>query len=60
MSLQLEQKPLITIKEARKLLGSLADSSSDEELMQLIETQTQLVRLALSDFMVRKISMVSS
>lgn len=47
-------QPLITIKEARKLLGSLACDLTNEELFKLIEDSEQIVRVILRQKIVPK------
>lgn len=47
-------QPLITIKEARKLLGSLADGLTNDELFRLIEDSEQMVRIILRQKIVPK------
>lgn len=42
-------KPIITVKEARKLLGSDANGMSDEEVEQIIGTLHSLAKAALDD-----------
>jgi len=40
-------KPIISIKEARKLLGKEAKNMSDEQVARLIEDTHELARIAL-------------
>jgi hypothetical protein len=40
-------KPIISIKEARKILGSVSDRMSDEELLETIDTLDLLAKDAL-------------
>lgn len=47
-------RPLITIKEARKLLGSLADGLTNDEIFKLIDESEQMVRLILRQKIVPK------
>jgi hypothetical protein len=49
-------KPIISVKEARKILGKDADRMSDTELMEVIDTLDLLAKDAL-DLARRKISM---
>lgn len=52
----MEEKPLqlITTKEAKKLLGNVANSLTNEELELLIGQLEQIARLSVHDYMVRK------
>jgi hypothetical protein len=52
-------KPVITPKEARKLLGELAKDTTNEELVVLISSAEQMIRILLADYMVRKNHVVS-
>jgi hypothetical protein len=45
---------VITIKEARKLLGSKAKSMTNGEIKQMITDYESLARHAIRDYMVRK------
>lgn len=49
-------KPIISVKEARKILGSVADRMSDEELLETIGTLDLLAKDAL-DQAKRKVQM---
>lgn len=40
-------KPIISVKEARKLLGTDCESMSDDEVMELVEHTHELAKLAL-------------
>lgn len=42
-------EPIITVKEARKLLGSDANGMSDEEVEQIVGTLHSLAKAALDD-----------
>ncbi|HKU18882.1 MAG TPA: hypothetical protein VJP80_06450 [Candidatus Saccharimonadales bacterium] len=42
-------KPIISIKEARKLLGADASGMSDEEILDVIETLHSLAKGAIED-----------
>lgn len=43
----MDQKPIISVKEARKLLGKEAKSMTDGEVARLIEDTHELAKLAL-------------
>ncbi len=47
-------KPIITVGEARKLLGSLASDITNDELSELILQQEQIIRFIFSMNKVRK------
>jgi hypothetical protein len=47
-------KPLITVKEARKLLGASAKNLTNEEIKVMIRDYTSLARYAVRDYLVRK------
>lgn len=49
-----EDKTLISIKEARKLLGKVAENLTNEEINALILHLEQIARLGVHDYMVRK------
>lgn len=49
---------LISVKEARKVLGSLAKEMTNEELESLIIDSDQMVRILLRAYLVRKSDMV--
>lgn len=51
-------KPLISIKEARKLLGLSAKDITDEELLELLLQQEQIIRLLFKKYRVHKNTMV--
>lgn len=46
-------KPIISVKEARKLLGADANGMSDEEILHVIETLQSLAKNAIEDARVR-------
>jgi hypothetical protein len=46
-------KPIISVKEARKLLGSTAQGMSDDEVLQVIETLHSLAKSAIEDAKVK-------
>lgn len=45
---------IISVKEARKLLGKDAGELSDQQIVELLEDLTILARLQLKNFSVRK------
>ncbi|MEK7059839.1 MAG: hypothetical protein AAB971_03725 [Patescibacteria group bacterium] len=47
-------KPLITVKEARKLLGVSAKNLTNEEIKTMVRDYTSLARYAVRDYLVRK------
>jgi len=49
-----KQTLIISVKEARKILGSVADELTNEELKFLITQLEQIARLGVRDYMVRK------
>lgn len=50
----LDVKPLITAKEARKILGIAAENLTNEELEALISNLEQIARTSVRDYLVRK------
>lgn len=48
-----QAKPLITVKEARKILGKVAESLTNEEIKALVTQLEQIARLGVRDYMVR-------
>lgn len=50
----LDIKPLITAKEARKILGSAAENLTNEELEALVSNLEQIARTSVRDYLVRK------
>ena len=55
----LATKPIISIKEARKILGPLANELTNEELALFIAQLEQIARLGVRDYMVRKNANIS-
>ena len=47
-------KPIISVKEARKMLGLSAKDATDEELKELLLQQEQIVRFILRKYRVHK------
>lgn len=47
-------KPIISVKEARKMLGLSPRDVTDEELKELLLQQEQIVRFVLRKYHVRK------
>ena len=53
------QKPhIITVKEARKLLGATAKDLSDQAIKSLVSDCEQLARLTIRQYLIRKSGMV--
>ena len=48
-----QSRPLITVKEARKLLGKVANNLTNEEIKLLVTQLEQIARLGVRDYMVR-------
>lgn len=48
------KKPIITVKEARKLLGVSAKSLTNEEIKQMLIEYESLARYVIRDYLVRK------
>ena len=48
-----QSRPLISVKEARKLLGKVADGLTNEEIKVLVTQLEQIARLGVRDYMVR-------
>ncbi|MBL8030893.1 MAG: hypothetical protein JNK33_01020 [Candidatus Doudnabacteria bacterium] len=44
----IEEKPIITVKEARKLMGKFAEKHSDEQLQKLISDLDMIAMLQLN------------
>jgi hypothetical protein len=51
-------KPIISVKEARKLLGISAKDITNEELLELILQQEQIIRFIFKNYRVHKSTMV--
>lgn len=51
-------KPIISVKEARKMLGLSAKDVTDEELKELLLQQEQIVRFILHKYRVHKSEVV--
>lgn len=56
--MQQKPKPIITVGEARKLLGGIAKELTNQELEKLIADLEQMLRLVFRDFSVHKSRMV--
>jgi hypothetical protein len=56
----LDYKPTITVKEARKILGSEASSLTDEAILELIQSIERLTDYIWDDLTVPKTGMVES
>lgn len=54
-----DTKPIISVKEARKLLGVSAKDMTNEELKELIIQQEQIIRFVFRKLSVHKQSMVN-
>jgi len=54
MSLIKSPKPIITVKEARKLLPKQYTSLTNEEILEMLKEYEQIVRLVLREHLVRK------
>ena len=51
-------KPLISVNEARKMLGLSAKDTTDEELRELLLQQEQIIRFIFRKYRVHKNAMV--
>lgn len=47
----LDSKPIVSVKEARKMLGSIADNLTDGELMQLVNDTETVIRVLLRQYL---------
>jgi hypothetical protein len=46
----MKQPPIISIKEARKTLGIIANELSDDEVINLIKTLDEIAKIFITDF----------
>lgn len=51
-------EPIISVKEARKLLGLSVNNVTDEELLELILQQEQIIRFIFKKYSVHKYTVV--
>lgn len=52
-------KPVITIKEARKIMGKEAEKYTDDEIAKMVDDLDFIARLAIKDFKEKRLESAS-